>query len=165
MPPATRGRGVGRGCSTIPIGLQGNGVCHRAPFRQGFVYPGLLWLMAMSRSALALVFVLAVAAALPAHAEQVLFVSKKPYWSVGVRDPSLSRDCSLGRFNVRRSDTLVARFAGKEGADTLGIAKGTGLNLYDPTHKAKPTEDYYFRNHNTTSCEVFVGGRKGGAAK
>jgi hypothetical protein len=99
----------------------------------------------------------------PAGAEQVVVTSQKPYWMVGPRDVALSRACALGRFNLARADRLVARFTGKEGAETLGVAKGTGVNLVDPDHKAKPTEDYYFRNQNTTSCEVFVGGRKGGA--
>jgi hypothetical protein len=103
------------------------------------------------------------AAASPALAETVVVSSKKPYWAVGPRDQALSRACSLGRFNLARADWLVARFSGKEGAETLGVAKGTGLNLRDPDHHAKPTEDYYFRAQNTTSCEVFVGGRKGGA--
>jgi hypothetical protein len=97
----------------------------------------------------------------PARGETVVVTSKQPYWKAGVRDPVLSRECSLGRFNLARADRLVARFTGKEGADTLGVAKGTGLNLRDPDHRAKPEEDYFFRNQGTTSCEVFVGGRKG----
>ena len=97
-----------------------------------------------------------------ARAETVVLSSTKPYWTVGVRDPALSRECSLGRFNLARADRLVARFTGKDGAETLGVAKGTGVNLRDPDHHAKPQEDYFFRNQNTTSCEVFVGGRKGG---
>jgi hypothetical protein len=101
--------------------------------------------------------------AAPAFAEQVVFTSKKPYWALGPRDPELSRECSLGRFNLVRADRLVARFNGKEGAETLGVGKGNGTNLYDPDRRAKRVEDYFFRNHGTTSCEVFVGGRKGGA--
>jgi hypothetical protein len=97
-----------------------------------------------------------------AWAETVVLTSKQPYWTVGARDMELSRECALGRFNLQRADRLVARFTGKEGAETLGVAKGTGVNLRDPGHKAKPNEDYFFRNQNTTSCEVFVGGRKGG---
>src|SRR5712664_3895895 len=97
----------------------------------------------------------------PAQAEDVVLSSKKPYWAVGVRDEKMSQACSLQRFNLRRNDKLVARFTGKEGADTLAIGKGNGNNLYDPEHLSKPTEDYYFRNQNTTSCEVYVGGRGG----
>jgi hypothetical protein len=97
----------------------------------------------------------------PAHAENVVLSSKKPYWAVGVRDEKMSQACSLQRFNLKRTDKLVARFTGKEGADTLAIGKGNGNNLYDPEHLSKPTEDYYFRNQNTTSCEVYVGGRGG----
>ena len=97
----------------------------------------------------------------PAQAEDVVLSSKKPYWAVGVRDEKMSQACSLQRFNLKRTDKLVARFTGKEGADTLAIGKGNGNNLYDPEHLSKPTEDYYFRNQNTTSCEVYVGGRGG----
>lgn len=96
-----------------------------------------------------------------AQAETVVLTSKQPYWTVGARDMELSRECALGRFNLQRADRLVARFTGKDGAETLGVAKGSGVNLRDPGHKAKPNEDYFFRNQNTTSCEVFVGGRKG----
>src|SRR5437763_9778083 len=94
-----------------------------------------------------------------AVAEQTVLTSKKPYWNVGVRDQTLSRECALGRFNLVRSDRLVARFVGKDGAETIGVARGADSNLYDPAHLAKPNEDYFFRAQNTTSCEVFVGGR------
>ena len=70
-------------------------------------------------------------------------------------------DCEVIAGRIR--DRLVARFNGKEGAETLGVGKGNGTNLYDPDRRAKRVEDYFFRNHGTTSCEVFVGGRKGGA--
>jgi hypothetical protein len=100
----------------------------------------------------------------PARAAEVVLSSKKPYWAVGVRDDKMSRACSLQRFNLKRTDKLVARFTGKEGADTLAIGKGNGSNLYDPEHLSKPTEDYYFRNQSTTSCEVYVGGRSGKGA-
>ena len=97
----------------------------------------------------------------PARAEDVVLSSKKPYWAVGVRDDKMSRACSLNQFNLARPERYLARFAGPEGHETLGVAKGSGLNLYDPKKRSKPTEDYYFRNHGTTQCEVFVGGRKG----
>ncbi len=97
----------------------------------------------------------------PAAGEQVVITSKKPYWAVGERDDKMSRACALQRFNLLRTDRLVARFVGTEGAETLPVAKGNGTNLWDPEHLGKPTEDYYFRNHNTTSCEVYVGGRRG----
>jgi hypothetical protein len=102
-----------------------------------------------------------VLAAGPARADGVLLTSKQPYWKVGPRDEALSRACSLNQFNLQRPERYLARFAGPEGHETLGVAKGNGLNLYDPKKRAKPTEDYYFRNHGTTQCEVFVGGRKG----
>ena len=95
------------------------------------------------------------------NGETVLFVSKRPYWEVGARDKALSQACALGRFNIQKASRLVARFAGPTGADTLNVAKGTGVNLVDPDHRAKRNEDYYFRNQNSTSCEVYVGGRKG----
>jgi hypothetical protein len=96
-----------------------------------------------------------------AHAETVVLTSKSPYWKVGPRDDALSRACAIGRFNLANPARLVARFMGKQGAETLGVAKGTGVNLRDPDRRAKPTEDYFFRNHGTTDCEVLVGGRKG----
>jgi hypothetical protein len=95
----------------------------------------------------------------PARAEQIVLTSKKPYWAVGQRDDRLSRACSLRRFSLKRTDILVARFVGPEGAETLGVAKGNGNNIYDPERLGKPAEDYFFRNHGTTSCEVYVGGR------
>jgi hypothetical protein len=101
----------------------------------------------------------------PAHAETVVLTSKKPYWAVGVRDEKLSRACSLQHFNLRHTDKLVARFIGAEGAETLAVGKGNGNNLYDPEHLAKPTEDYFFLNQSTTSCEVYVGGRGKAAPK
>ena len=104
------------------------------------------------------------AAAVPARAEAV-FTSKYPYWKVGPRDDALSKACALGRFNLDHPERLVAQFRGKEGPETLGVAKGSGLNLRDPDRRAKRNEDYFFRNHGTTGCEVFVGGRKGRPAK
>lgn len=101
----------------------------------------------------------------PARAEEVVLTSKKPYWAVGQRDDKLSRACSLQRFNLKRTDRLVARFVGAEGPGILDVGKGNGNNLHDPQHLAKPTEDYFFYNHGTTSCEVFVGGRGKGAAR
>jgi hypothetical protein len=95
----------------------------------------------------------------------VVLTSKSPYWKVGPKDDALSRACSLGRFNLRRPEAYVAQFRGKDGAATLGIAKGSGLNLYDPDKMAKPVEDYFFLDHGTTSCRVFVGGRKSGPPK
>jgi hypothetical protein len=109
-------------------------------------------------------FVLAALLA-PAHAETVVLTSKKPYWAVGVRDEKLSRACSLQHFNLKHTDKLVARFIGAEGAETLAVGKGNGNNLYDPQNLAKPTEDYFFLNQSTTSCEVYVGGRGKAAPK
>ncbi|MBX6369425.1 MAG: hypothetical protein IRZ04_15670 [Rhodospirillales bacterium] len=91
----------------------------------------------------------------------VVLTSKSPYWKVGPLDPALSRACSLGRFNVADPSRWQAYFGGPEGAETLAIAKGTGANLIDPGRLAKPKEDYFFRKHGTTECEVYVGGRRG----
>jgi hypothetical protein len=90
----------------------------------------------------------------------VVLTSKSPYWRVGPLDETLSRACSLGRFNVADPTRWQAYFGGKEGTETLAIAKGTGANLVDPDRRAKPREDYFFRNQGTTQCEVYVGGRK-----
>ena len=111
-----------------------------------------------------LLAVLVVALPSAASAQEITVLkSRAPYWKIGPRDDALSRACSLGRFNPQRAERLVARFVGKEGPATLSVAKGSGVNLYDPGRKAKPREDYYFLNNATTSCEVFVGGRKGAA--
>jgi hypothetical protein len=99
-------------------------------------------------------------ALLASLAVAVVLTSKAPYWRVGPLDEGLSRACSLGQFNLRRPERWEAHFRGAEGADTLAIGKGTGANLRDPLRLAKPKEDYFFRNHGTTSCEVYVGGRK-----
>ena len=96
-----------------------------------------------------------------AEAGEVVLTSQAPYWEVGVRDDGLSRACSLNRFEPLHPGDLVARFVGPVGGALLDVAKGTGLNLRDPTHLAKRNEDYFFRNTGTTSCEVLVGGRKG----
>ncbi|HTH97529.1 MAG TPA: hypothetical protein VL574_08945 [Stellaceae bacterium] len=95
----------------------------------------------------------------PALATQLVLQSKQPYWIVGDRDDDLSRLCSLGRFNQRIDNQYVARFGGEHGEAVLGIAKGTGLNLYDPNHASKPKEDYFFLGDGTSECQVFVGGR------
>ena len=60
----------------------------------------------------------------------------------------------MGRYVVR----LHAKAGG--GAAVLGVAKGTGLNLWDPDRLAVVSEDYLFRQDGTSACEVFVGGRK-----
>jgi hypothetical protein len=105
------------------------------------------------------------AAAAPAVAGQTVLTSRSPYWKVGERDDALSRACALNRFNMDEPERLIARFVGKDGPEVLGIAKGSGLNLRDPDRRAKPAEDYFFRNHGTTACEVYVGGRRKGARK
>jgi hypothetical protein len=97
-----------------------------------------------------------------AEAGTVVLTSSAPYWQVGVRDNDLSRACSLDVFGPSRLGALVARFTGPEGAAVLDVAKGSGSNLRDLKHVAKPSEDYFFRNAGTTSCEVLVGGRGGG---
>lgn len=97
-----------------------------------------------------------------AGAKEVVLVSKAPYWQVGARDDALSRACSLGRFGPDRPAALTARFIGEQGPAVLAVAKGNGVNLHDPDRRGRPSEDYFFLNAGTTSCEVFVGGRRGG---
>jgi hypothetical protein len=111
-----------------------------------------------NRVAIAALFFAASGAA--AHAAQTVITSKSPYWRVGVLDEALSRACAVGRFGLQDPKRYVARFTGPEGGGVLGIAKGTGLNLRDPDRHAKPNEDYFFYAHGTTSCAVYVGGRK-----
>src|SRR5487761_67194 len=105
-------------------------------------------------SRIVLVLLLAAAGAGGAQASQVVLTSKAPYWQVGQRDDGLSRACSLNQFGPQRPGDLLARFTGPDGGALLDVAKGSGMNLRDPKHLAKPTEDYFFRNVGTTSCEV-----------
>ena len=97
-----------------------------------------------------------------AFATETVIDSNAPYWEVGSRDPVLSKACATGRFNQEQIGRYIVRLHAKKdnGAAVLGIAKGTGLNLRDPDHRANPAEDYYFRDDGTSSCEFFVGGRK-----
>jgi hypothetical protein len=96
-----------------------------------------------------------------AFATENVIDSESPYWAVGPRDQVLSKACATSRFNEQQIGRYVVRLHAKKGGGAvLGIAKGSGLNLTDPDHLAKPTEDYYFRDDGTSSCEVFVGGRK-----
>ena len=113
------------------------------------------------RCRLAVLLVIVLAAG-PAAASETVLTSTSPYWMVGERDDNLSRACSLLQFGPLHPGALVARFTGKEGGAVLDVAKGSGLNLRDPKHLAVRREDYFFRNVGTTSCEVLVGGRKGG---
>jgi len=91
---------------------------------------------------------------------QTLVRSTSPYWAVGKSDSKLGQLCGIGKFNEVDIDLYVARFTGSKGAGVLGIAKGTGLNLHDPEHKAVRTEDYFFYQDGSSSCAVYVGGRK-----
>ncbi|MDB5360607.1 MAG: hypothetical protein JWO51_1904 [Rhodospirillales bacterium] len=114
----------------------------------------------MSRQGTALLLALL---ALPtaAMATENMLDSQSPYWEAGPRDPKLSQACSLGRFNERQMGRYVVRLHAKAGgAAVLGVAKGTGLNLWDPDKLAVATEDYMFRLDGTSACQVFVGGRK-----
>ena len=100
-----------------------------------------------------------------AFATETVIDSNSPYWEVGSRDPALSKACVLGRFNQQQIGRYIVRLHAKkdDGAAVLGIAKGSGLNLRDPDHRANAAEDYYFRDDGTSSCDVFVGGRKAGS--
>jgi hypothetical protein len=95
-----------------------------------------------------------------ALATTLVLTSRAPYWDVGPIDPVLSQMCSTGQFNQQSVNQYIARFVGPEGPGVLGIAKGTGLNLVDPKHARKPTEDYFFLGDGSSSCAVYVGGRK-----
>jgi len=95
-----------------------------------------------------------------AGATETVIDSDSPYWEVGPRDKPLSRACSAGKFNQIQSERYTIRLHAKKGGGAvLGVAKGTGFNLHDPTHLAKANEDYFFLQDWTSSCEVFVGGR------
>ena len=94
-----------------------------------------------------------------AESARTLVRSDHPYWDVGVKDPDLGRLCATGNFNEVQMNRFVARFNGKKGAGVLGIAKGTGLNLRDPGHKALKSEDYFFYQDGSSRCAVYVGGR------
>ena len=115
----------------------------------------------MSRQGTALLLALLVLPA-AATATENLLDSQSPYWEAGPRDPKLSQACSLGRFNERQMGRYIVRLHAKTGggAAVLGVAKGTGLNLWDPDKLAVVSEDYLFRQDGTSACEVFVGGRK-----
>ncbi|HWK45849.1 MAG TPA: hypothetical protein VNT30_14100 [Stellaceae bacterium] len=116
----------------------------------------------MAWSCKSLLFVLAAClsgASSGASATETVVNSQRPYWKVGDSDKSLSTACAIGNFNEREPGRYNARFFGKQGGMVLGIAKGTGFNLYDPNHMAKRTEDYFFRYSGSTACQVFVGGR------
>jgi hypothetical protein len=77
------------------------------------------------------------------------------YWQVGDIDQTLSRMCSVGKFNQRVPYRFVGHFKGPKGSAMLGAAKGTGLNLFDPQHKADKNHDYWFYRDRTADCIVF----------
>ncbi len=115
----------------------------------------------MRASIVTLAVGLSLLAQVPAEADsaRTLVRSNRPYWDVGVVDPNLGRLCATGKFNEIEMNRFVARFDGKQGPGVLGIAKGTGLNLRDPGHKALKSEDYFFYQDGSSSCSVYVGGR------
>ena len=78
-----------------------------------------------------------------------------PYWQVGNIEQSLSRLCSVGKFNQRVPYRFAGHFKGPKGYALLGAAKGTGLNLFDPQHKADKNHDYWFYRDRTADCIVF----------
>ena len=86
-----------------------------------------------------------------AKTARTLVRSTHPYWDVGVMDPDLGRLCATGKFNEVEMNRFVARFSGPLGPGLLGIAKGTGLNLRDPGHKALKSEDYFFYQDGSSS--------------
>jgi hypothetical protein len=115
----------------------------------------------MSRQGIILSLALSILPA-AAGATENLLDSQSPFWEAGERDTKLSQACSLGRFNERQMGRYIVRLHAKTdgGAAVLGVAKGTGLNLWDPDKLAVVSEDYLFRQDGTSACQVFVGGRK-----
>jgi hypothetical protein len=85
----------------------------------------------------------------------VLLRSTAPYWQVGRLSNMQSTLCAAGKFNQVRKHARVLEFVGRGGNTVLGVAKGTGWNLYDPEGRADPEADDFFRNDGTTSCEVY----------
>ena len=77
------------------------------------------------------------------------------YWQVGDIDQALSRLCSVGKFNQRVPYRFAGHFKGPKGSALLGAAKGNGLNLFDPQHKADKNHDYWFYRDRTADCIVF----------
>jgi len=77
------------------------------------------------------------------------------YWQVGDIDQALSRLCSVGKFNQRVPYRFAGHFKGPKGSALLGAAKGAGLNLADPQHKADKNKDYWFYRDRTAECIVF----------
>lgn len=85
----------------------------------------------------------------------VLLRSTAPYWEVGRLSEMHSTLCAAGQFNQVRKHARALEFVGRGGNTVLGVAKGTGWNLYDPEGRADPEADYFFRNDGTTGCEVY----------
>jgi hypothetical protein len=86
------------------------------------------------------------------------------YWQVGNIEQTLSRLCSVGKFNQRVPYRFVGHFKGPKGSAMLGAAKGNGLNLFDPQHKADKNHDYWFYRDRTADCIVFSAAVKPSAA-
>ncbi|MBM3572078.1 MAG: hypothetical protein FJX52_06900 [Alphaproteobacteria bacterium] len=78
-----------------------------------------------------------------------------PYWEVGNLERKLTVLCSSGRFNQIDTHRLTIGFNGLVGGAVLGIARGDGWNLYDPTRAAKREDTYYFHRDRTGNCTVF----------
>lgn len=78
-----------------------------------------------------------------------------PYWEVGVIDKKLSALCSTGRFNQAETNRLTVGFNGEVGAAVLGVARGDGWNLYDPTRAGRKDDTYFFHRDRTGQCTVF----------
>ncbi|MBC7135600.1 hypothetical protein [Oceanibaculum nanhaiense] len=85
----------------------------------------------------------------------VLLRSNAPFWEVGRLSEMYSTLCAAGQFNQVRKNERALEFVGRGGNTVLGVAKGTGWNLYDPQGRAEREADYFFRNDGTTSCEVY----------
>lgn len=116
--------------------------------------------LAASVVALVLGFSSGVAAQIPSNQIPPKGVNKVvrtllPSWQVGQLDKKLSRLCSLGRFNQRVPYKYSGHFQGPNGAAMVGGAKGSGLNLFDPTGARELGRDYWFHRDRTSNCIVY----------
>ncbi|MSP88834.1 MAG: hypothetical protein EXQ92_08495 [Alphaproteobacteria bacterium] len=78
-----------------------------------------------------------------------------PFWEIGTVDKKLSNLCSTARFNQVDTNRVTVGFNGQVGAGVLGVARGDGYNLFDPTRAARPDDTYFFHRDRTGQCTVF----------
>ncbi len=83
---------------------------------------------------------------------QVVLRSPGEWRKGGRRDAAATMACRAGRFNERTPMLYRAMFSD----GVLGVAFGTGLNLYDPDHKADPKAIYLFQFDDLNNCAVLT---------